>query len=135
VVFDTNVFAYALLNVPEYRVHAARALEQTVDVLIPDSFRAEFANVVWQWIRARGVSIDAGLGAIRKAEALVTRVVPVNLLWEEALSLAVQKDHPVYDTVFVALAAFENTRVVTFDRRLLERFPEYTLSVTRLLKG
>jgi predicted nucleic acid-binding protein len=135
VVFDTNVFAYALLNVPEYRVHAARALEQTVDVLTPDSFRVEFANVVWQWIRARGVSIDAGLGAIRKAEALVTRVVPVNLLWEEALSLAVQKDHPVYDTVFVALAAFENTRVVTFDRRLLERFPEYTLSVTRLLKG
>jgi predicted nucleic acid-binding protein len=134
-VFDTNVIAYALLNVAEHRDEAARALEKARDVAVPDSFRVELASAVWQWIRARGLDLEAGLAALRSAEALLTRVVPGNLLWEAALVLSLESGHPVYDTMFVALAAIERTRVVTYDRRLLERFPDLAIPPAEYLTG
>ncbi|MDD5306420.1 MAG: type II toxin-antitoxin system VapC family toxin [Deltaproteobacteria bacterium] len=133
-VFDTNVFAYALLNVPEHRDEALRSFEKARDIVVPDSFRVEIANTVWQWTRARGLDLEAGLSALREAEALVGAVVPANHLWEAALELSVANGHPVYDTFFVALAAMERTRVVTYDKRLLARFPERAISVAAFLK-
>ncbi len=134
-VFDTNVFAYALLNVPEHREQAARALERSQNVLVPDSFRVEIANVVWQWIRSNDMPIKVGQAVVCKAEALVTQFVSSKLLWELALTLSVECDHPVYDTMFIAIATLERTRVVTYDRRLLKRFPEYTQTVSGFLKN
>jgi predicted nucleic acid-binding protein len=46
VVIDTMVFAYALLGVPEFRDDSLAILEATSEVLVPDSFWAEFVNVV-----------------------------------------------------------------------------------------
>jgi predicted nucleic acid-binding protein len=42
-----------------------------------------------------------------------------------AFDLAVEHDHPVYDTLFIALAQREGLRVATFDRRMLDRFPAW----------
>jgi predicted nucleic acid-binding protein len=128
-VVDTMVFAYALLRGIGFERDAADALEATDEILVPDSFRAEFANVVWQWLRTNRLSIERGLEALSDVEALLDRVVPANELWAEALALAAARNHPAYDTLFIALAERENTRVITFDRRMIERFPERAVAV------
>jgi len=46
--------------------------------------------------------------------------------WQGALARAVVRSHPAYDTLFVELAVRENRKLVTFDARLLETFPEVT---------
>jgi predicted nucleic acid-binding protein len=38
--------------------------------------------------------------------------------------MAVERRHSVYDTLFVALAEAERTKLVTRDARLRERYPE-----------
>jgi predicted nucleic acid-binding protein len=132
-VFDTMVLAYALINVPPFREDAHRALKRSKDIVVPDVFHAELVNVVWQWIRARRLTLDAGLDVLQRGEALPTRVVPTRALWDRALALSVARNHPAYDTLFVALAIETGSKVVSNDRALARRFPEHVVSVAQFL--
>ena len=135
VVFDTMVFAYALLGVTEYREDAARVLEQADEVWVPDSVWPELLNVTWQWARTGQLEPVVAHRILRDAQALATDSVATQELWTLAFDLAVQADHPAYDTLFVALAARRATRVATYDQRLLAAFPELTVKVSDLLAG
>ena len=127
-VVDTMVLAYALLGVPAHREAALAALEAADPIVVPDSCYAELANVVWQWTRAKEISRDRGHALLTDAEALVNRAHPTTHLWNQALRLAIDADHPAYDTLFIAAAQREGTRVVTFDKRLQTAFPDWTLA-------
>lgn len=123
-VVDTNVLADALLGVAEVREEALRALREADEIVVPDLLFAELANVVWQYVTRASLPLPRGHEILDDAEALVTRSVPVTALWHRAVELAVERKHPVYDTLFVALAEAEGTRLVTRDLRLRERFPD-----------
>jgi predicted nucleic acid-binding protein len=127
VIVDTNVVAYAVLGPPDVREAAWRALADVDAVVVPDLFFAEYGNVVWQWARRFEVGAADLLGALDHGEALVERVVPTETLWRGAVGLALRHDHAVYDAVFVAAAERLETKVLTFDRRLLAAFPAATL--------
>jgi len=125
-VVDTMVYAYALLGVPEHREAASATFDET-PVIVPDTLWAELANVFWQWVRRHELDPALASEMMEDAEALTDRVVTSESLWRPALDLAIEHAHPVYDTLFIALAQREDTRVATFDRRMLERFPEWTI--------
>ena len=133
VVIDTMVFAYALLGVPEFREDALAVLETVTEIHVPDSFRAEFVNVVWQWVQYKGVPLDVGIDVLRDAEALVTHVTSSAVLWERALVLAVEASHPAYDTLFLALAELTDTKLVTYDTELRQALPDRVLSPAECL--
>lgn len=128
-VVDTMVLAYALLGEAEFHQAAVEALDALPELLAPESLRAELTNVVWLWIRHRGVEPAAGIAMLRDAEALVTEFVPVRNLWEDALVLAVKEGHSPYDTLFVALAQQRRTKMLTSDQAVLRRFPTWTVSL------
>lgn len=134
-VIDTMVFAYALLGVEEYRERATGVLAQATTITVPDSIRAELGNVVWQWIRRRGVSLDTGLAVLEDAEALFTRIITCVDLGELALALAVEADHPYDDTLFVAAAEREGTQVISNDAQLRSAFPRHVLTMDEFLNG
>ena len=129
VVFDSMVIAYALLGVAEFRDEAIRAIESAQEIWVPDSCRAELVNIVWQWVQFRDVALDTGIEVLWDAETLFTQVVPASALWDQALELAVERKHPAYDTLFVALAAIQESQVVTYDSDMIKKFPEYGISV------
>jgi predicted nucleic acid-binding protein len=123
VVADTNVLAYYLLRT-EGVVEEARTFWRVAqDVAAPDSWRAELANVLWLAIRAGVIDLRGAQRRFRRAESLIGKTVSTRSLRPLALRLAVQSDHPAYDTLFVALAIREGGPLATFDRRVLERFP------------
>lgn len=134
-VFDTMVIAYALLRVEEFCSEAAAALEMTSEVWAPDSCRAELTNVAWQWVVHHELAPDLAVAALWDADALVSEFGPGNILWERALELAVERRHPAYDTLFLALAEMRGCEVVTYDKLLIERFPELTITVPEYLSG
>ena len=134
-VIDTMIFAYALLGVPEFRDEAARVLAEVTKIHVPDSFRAELTNVVWQWVIHRGVHLETGIEILRDAEALCDHVHRSDGLTERALELAVQAKHPAYDAIFVALAERQELKVITFDRKLLIAFPELSITPAAYLSG
>jgi len=121
------VMAYALLGVEGFRERAFQALRSADLIEVPDSFRAEFVNVVWKWVSTKGVPLELGVEVLWDAEALIERIIPSERLWERALELAVQRDHSAYDTLFIAAAELEGTKLVTFDKKLLRAFPEWTI--------
>jgi predicted nucleic acid-binding protein len=86
-VVDTMVFAYALLGVEEFRQDATATLEQADTISVPDSFRVEMGNVLWQWIKHRKVSIETALQIMDDTESLISRTLSGENLWERALVL------------------------------------------------
>src|SRR2546425_324927 len=127
------VLAYALLRAPGFWQDSLLAIERADHVLVPDVFRAEFVNVVWQWVNARQISIEIGRVALWDAEGLLTQVVSSEVLWEHALNLSVARRHSAYDMLFVALAAESEQKLVTYDRQLKRLCPEYVISVAEFL--
>jgi predicted nucleic acid-binding protein len=123
-VIDTMVFAYALLKVEDKYQQALAALKNAEQIIVPDSLFAELGNVVWQWIQFRDLSLQVGLEVLADAEALVDKVLPGTQVRDLALELAVQLEHSFYDTLFVASAIQEGTQLVTFDKKLSEKFPD-----------
>lgn len=126
-VVDTMVYAYALLGVPEFREAATATFDDEAPVIVPDTLWAELGNVLWQSVRRHELDPLLAPALMEDAETLTDQVVTAEDLWRPALDLAIEHDHPVYDTLFIALAQREGTRVATFDRRLIERFPDWTL--------
>lgn len=87
-------------------------------ILAPALLRIEAANALWKYLGAR--VIDAPTAHERHAEicALVHRFVDEQPLFPEALQLAADLDHPVYDAVYAVVARRHAGTVVTFDQRL-----------------
>jgi predicted nucleic acid-binding protein len=86
----------------------------------PDLLRAECANALWAKAR-RGELDDAEV--VERNDALAT--VPMTLVGQQdlladAVLLALELGHPVYDCLYLALAVQRDTYVVTADRRLLD---------------
>lgn len=123
-IVDTMVFAYGLLNVEGKYEQAIAALESASQIVVPDSLFAELGNVVWQWIKFHQLSLQMGLETMRDAEALVDLTINSSQIRDLALELAVDHDHPFYDTLFVAAAIQINTQVLTFDRKLANKFSD-----------
>lgn len=59
-----------------------------------------------------------------EALALVTRWVPDNSLFPEALGLAVKRGHPVHDCVYLVAARRLDARLLTADVRLERLFAD-----------
>ena len=134
-VIDTMVFAYALFNEPTHRQTALAVLEKVDVIHVPDLFRAELSNVGWQWVTHQQLSLQQAIDAIEKAEALVTFVTSSEYLWHKALETAVYAKHPVYDALFVALAEKQGCPLVTWDKKLLLKFPEVALKPDSYLES
>lgn len=134
-VVDTMVFAYALLGVPRFRDESLAVLTQVDDILVPDSFRAELVNVVWQWTRENHLTLEVGIDVLTDADSLITYAAPADELWERALELSIAANHPAYDTLFVALAEREETSLITYDTKLRRKFQNQTISPTDFLSS
>lgn len=127
------VFAYALLGVEAFRQDAAAILEQADSISVPDSLRAELANVLWQWIKHRKVSMTTALEIMDDTESLIGQTLSGKDLWERALVLAVESNHPAYDTYFIAAAEREDTQVISFEKKLKAVFPDRVLTAAEFL--
>ena len=132
-VVDTNVFVYALVGASEFRADSLAVLRSPTDLIVPDSFRAEFGNALWQYIQRREATLEECLEIMADVDEIIDREFSVVGFWERALQMAVHANHPVYDAVFAALAEREGTRVVTYDRRFREAFPDLTVSPAEFL--
>jgi predicted nucleic acid-binding protein len=114
IVIDASVAVKWVLS--ETGSDAADALLDQ-DLMAPVLWLAEAANVLWR--RARTGEITAQQANARLSELLKAPVasLPIEPHFERALGLAMEIGHPVYDCIYLALALYHDTQVVTADRR------------------
>lgn len=134
-VFDTMVLAYALLGVEDFREESLKAIEKAPAITVPELIRSELLNAVWQWVRSGHADPEVGRAVIEDAERLYTNVLPVTKLWPEAFGLALEHNHSPYDTLFIAAARQEKTKLLTYDMRLHQLFPKECMRITDFIAG
>jgi predicted nucleic acid-binding protein len=104
-------------------VEAERFWSRNLAVAAPALWEAELVNALWVALRIGSVEADQGLEKLGLVRGLGITTVPVHDLWQGAFVLAAAHDHPSYDTLYMELAQRLDVPLVTFDERLLEKFP------------
>ena len=99
----------------------AFALRQKGKLIAPDLLVAECANVLWKKVRRDELLKEEALFAARLLQAAEIELLPSRSLFETALQISVQIDHPAYDCVYLALGVENKCRFVTTDERFLRK--------------
>ncbi len=124
VVVDTDVVAYYLLGTPDFAAEVRDFWHGAGELIAPAVLEVELANLLWL-AACRGVLAESeALLKLRLAARLGIRTVATRTLWQGGLVRALGSSIAVYDTLFVELAERERSRLVTFDRRLIDAFPD-----------
>jgi predicted nucleic acid-binding protein len=123
-VVDTNVVAYYLLGTEPF-VEEVRQFWRTLEeASAPTHWEAELANAVWMAVRMGVLPAEEGHRKLDMAARLGIESVAPRSLWQPALTRALSSGAAVYDTLFVELAVRRSLPLATFDRNVLEKFPE-----------
>jgi predicted nucleic acid-binding protein len=127
VIVDTNVIAYYLLATEPFVEEVRGFWHRPLDLAAPALWEAEVSNVLWMAARTGVIDKRMALRRLGMAAQLGIRSVPTRRLWRGALVRAMNSTVAAYDTLFVELAVRERRPLVTFDAKLLTRFPDVAL--------
>ena len=126
IVVDTNVIAS--LWVPnDMDEMSYKILEKDADWIAPLLWRSEFRNVLAIYLRADILEFSIALQVIEEVEQLMgSKEFEVNST--QVLSLVSESSCSSYDCELVALADDLDVKLVTFDKKILNEFPEIGVS-------
>jgi predicted nucleic acid-binding protein len=124
-VVDTNVVA-ALMLPTAANAEVAELLRQDPDWRLPPLWRSEFRQVLLKYVRAELATPEQALSLWQKAlERFELSEQAVE--GHQVLALAIAAGCSTYDAEFVVLARQLNCKLLTFDRKLLQVFPDLAM--------
>ena len=97
----------------------AQYIRNAQEVLVPELFVAEIANVLWKYVKAKELDLSTSQFCLENALKICDRIVDTAPLIEEALMTSCLAKHPVYDSIYLVLARRNGARLLTLDRRLI----------------
>ncbi len=100
------------------RALALREGEEPIEA--PDLIVSEVLNVAWKKWRLRQATrqeIEFGFAGLL---SLIDVIHPSTLLYQRAMELSLELDHPAYDCFYLACAEAADGVLITADRRLYE---------------
>ena len=119
VVVDASVAVKWFVDEGGTGVRAARRLLLAGhDLIAPSLLLSEVQNVLWKKLRAGQVRREQGDAVAASLGRFFSHVEPDDALLEAAWELAVARDHPIYDCLYVALAERTGARLATFDKKM-----------------
>ena len=126
-VIDASAAAGLIVDLP-WSAEARAAILAEEKRIAPSLFAVEIGSTVWQNIRAGVLSVDFGMMALDEVVPIVTLIPDTDVL-HSALSMALRERHPIYDCLYLAVAAQQREVLFTADmkmaaiaRRLGQRF-------------
>jgi len=117
VVVDASIAFLWFTNEPD-RVGAERLLEAESALLAPDLMAVEATTAWWKKLRRREMELADVEQAVTNLLALGIAWAPSTALLRPAARLAAELGHPVYDCVYLTLAAAHSAPLATADDRL-----------------
>lgn len=117
VVVDANVAAALLIDLA-YSSAAREAVTGAECIIAPDLVVHEFANALWKLVAGGRMTENFAHQALTGLEALISDLVAGSGIVHEALRIAIELRHPVYDCFYLALALERDATLLTADRRL-----------------
>jgi len=87
-------------------------------LIAPDLILAEAGNALWRYVQSGDLQIEEAASILHRMPDAFARLVPTAELAKDALLLAQELEHPVYDCVYLALAQREGLGLLTLDATL-----------------
>lgn len=89
-------------------------------VLAPELYIAEVCNVMWKLGRKGDFHKDTYMELAQDCIDFVDEYVAASELWKEALRLAQEHNHAVYDMLYATLARRHDAVLLTMDTKLCD---------------
>lgn len=99
----------------------AEALLKADIAVAPALILSEVGNGIWSKRQSSGIDRAAASRFVCNLPQLLREVVALDELMEDAMKLAFDLDHPVYDCVYLALARSREIPLVTADKRFIAK--------------
>ncbi len=96
---------------------AVRLLDSRFLLCAPDLLVTELANALWKKVQRSQISRKDAAAILLAVEVISLEVFRTRPLVASAFDLAVHLKHPVYDSVYLALAIAQECALVTADKR------------------
>lgn len=116
-VLDASAALRLVLD-PAGHAAIADALTSAEVVHAPSLFVVETGNALWKCVRANQITERAAVRLHRDVTDLVDQWMDDALLFPEALLMAIELDHPVYDALYLVTARRSGSLLATCDRKL-----------------
>jgi predicted nucleic acid-binding protein len=129
-VIDASVAAKWLLK--EERSAEANVLRAEEGLIAPSLIAAELGSALWKDFRRGTLSRADALTALQLALGAFAELVPAENLHVQALTLAIDLNHPVSDCFYLALAERERAPLVTADEALFAAARKAKIRARRL---
>jgi len=117
----TVLDASAAIEILLARSHAGELKKYLLgsgEVISPELYKAEIANVLWKYVRAGLLAQDKANILLGLGLELVDDYIDMKENITESMNEAVRLDHPVYDMLYLTLARRRGARLLTLDKKL-----------------
>jgi predicted nucleic acid-binding protein len=90
-------------------------------LIAPELVIAEIANAAWKFVISDRMIAESAMSAVREVVKAFEELVPISVLKDRALAIAIELRHPAYDCLYLALAERDTSPLVTANDRLIRR--------------
>jgi predicted nucleic acid-binding protein len=126
IVADANLIAALILSFDDNSETAKSILLNDRDWAAPRLWKSEFCNILATAIRRKVLNLELAIDAMEVAEkTMAGSEFEVSAV--ETLKTAAKSGCKAYDSEYVLLATKLNVPLITYDRKLLNRFPEVAI--------
>lgn len=132
IVVDTNIISYFYLT-SEFSDLADELYKKNPNWHAPILWKSEFGNVLLMYLRKKIISLSEASELFEAAEELL-KTKEYEIKTYQTLKLAKESNCSSYDCEFVGLAKDLETRLVTMDKRILNSFPDISISMQEYIK-
>ncbi len=87
------------------------------ELWVPEFCLLECVNVLWKQVRFSGLPEEQALRLIHDLVVLPLQVTPVSELFSSALRIGLDHHLPIYDSVYIAMAAHLRYPLITVDAK------------------
>jgi predicted nucleic acid-binding protein len=132
VVVDASVALKWVFDEPD---SAAAVALRNEELIAPALWLAEAANALWRRAQRGEIAVGEAVEWLSDLRKAPIPSLPIEPHLEQALQLAIEIGHPIYDCLYLALALRHQTHVVTADRSFASAASRPHLSGTVRLLG
>ncbi len=116
-----KIFVPEVLSTEAQTVFARFAQENGAELIVPDFFFIECANVFWKWVQRSAYPPKGAREHLRDLAGLGLAVIPAQLLAEDTLEIALRHKITAYDACYIAAAAQLKLPLITADEKLVRQ--------------
>ena len=126
IVVDTNILVHFWLNTEQSEL-IEEVFKKDSNWVASLLWRSEFRNVILLYLRKELMDIQTAYAISEQAESQM-RGREYHMKSFSVLTEAYNSECSAYDCEFVSLAKELETRLITFDKKIISNFPDYGIS-------